>query len=241
MCTVTFVPTQESDFILTSNRDESPLRETLFPDFYEYENIRLLYPKDKLAGGSWIGVSEKQRLLCVLNGGFTFHDRRAQYRLSRGIVMKDLLVSPDIGAALETYYLDGIEPFTLVVIDWKDNLKLLELVWDGTKRHILELPLASRIWSSSSLYSAEMKYERKAWFEEFKLANELDKNSILEFHKTAGKGNLDYGAIIDREFVKTTSITQVSKESDSVEMLFNNLATNEVSRTNLQMLESVGD
>ena len=51
----------------------------------------MLFPKDKTAGGSWIGVSDKNRVLCVLNGGFAFHQRQSFYRLSRGVVMRDLL------------------------------------------------------------------------------------------------------------------------------------------------------
>ena len=241
MCTVTFFPTQDSNFVLTSNRDESPVRNTLSPDFYSFENTKLMYPEDELAGGSWIGVSEKQRLLCVLNGGFTFHERKTSYRLSRGVVLKDLLVCDNIEQAVKDYNLVDVEPFTLVIVDWFNHLKLMQLVWDGEEKHVKKLPLEAYIWSSSSLYSEEMKAERKFWFENFKAENELNKNSVLEFHTTAGKGNLDYGVIMDRKFVKTTSITQVSKTNGNVEMIFNNLAAEETSHTNFKMLQSVGE
>jgi hypothetical protein len=48
----------------------------------------------------------------------------------------------------------------------------------------------------------------------------------LQFHKTAGKDNKDFGVIMDRGFVKTTSITQVKKKSDILEMHYENLQDN---------------
>ena len=65
--------------------------------------------------------------------------------------------------------------------------------------------------------------------------------TLLEFHKTAGKGNLDYGVIMDRGFVKTTSITQIEKTKDSVEMCFNNLNTLEITTNFLKSTETVNE
>ena len=76
MCTVTIFPTRNNDFVLTSNRDETPNRISLKPDFYNIEDTKMLYPKDKLAGGTWIGISEKNRVICLLNGGFKIHKRQ---------------------------------------------------------------------------------------------------------------------------------------------------------------------
>ena len=59
MCTVTIIPKGDNDFVLTSNRDEAPQRISLAPKVYTIDDTRLLFPKDKLSGGTWIGVSEK--------------------------------------------------------------------------------------------------------------------------------------------------------------------------------------
>ena len=230
MCTVTLIPIGKTDFILTSNRDEAPNRNTLSPDFYIIDNTKLLFPKDEVAGGSWIGVSEKQRVLCVLNGGFDLHKRKASYRLSRGVVMKDLLVANNLDEAINDYNLEGVEPFTLVVVEWSSSIEFKELVWDGFKKYFSKLPLQPKLWSSSSLYNDVMKKERLQWFEDFKTVNDLTPNSILRFHTTAGKGNDEYGVIMDRLFVKTTSITQINKINNGVSMNFNNFQTN--SKTN---------
>lgn len=222
MCTVTIIPKGKADFVLTSNRDEAPNRISLAPEFYTIKETKMLFPKDKLAGGSWIGVSEKNRVLCVLNGGFVCHERQAEYRLSRGVVVRDLLACQNIVTAIEDYDLHDVEPFTLIIADWNMNLKFLELVWDGSHKHFTELPLEPRVWSSSTLYSVVMKEERKQWFEDFKSKSVLNAKTLMNFHETTEIENTEYGVIMDRGFVKTTSITQVEKLNDEVVMRFNN-------------------
>ena len=95
MCTVTFIAKGNDDFILTSNRDELPERSTLSLQEYTEDNVKLIYPKDKVAGGTWIGLSEKNRLINLLNGAFEPHKRKSTYKMSRGVVVKKLLVAED--------------------------------------------------------------------------------------------------------------------------------------------------
>ena len=47
-----------------------------------------------------------------------------------------------------------IEPFTLVLVDWSNELETYELVWDGLIKHFNKLPQEPKIWSSSTLYTA---------------------------------------------------------------------------------------
>ncbi len=222
MCTVTIIPIGNNDFVLTTNRDEAPDRVSLVPDFYTIDNTKLLFPKDKM-GGTWIGVSEKNRVVCVLNGAFEKHKRQSSYRKSRGIVANDFMISNDIVATIEAYNLEDIEPFTIVIADWNTTLKFYELVWDGKNKHFIELPKDSRIWSSSTLYSEGMMKERQQWFENFEAFNELNADSILEFHSTADADNMDYGVVMNRGFVKTTSITQIEKRGNDVDMRYKNI------------------
>ncbi|MEW4924292.1 NRDE family protein [Algibacter sp. 2305UL17-15] len=228
MCTVTLVPQGKNDFILTSNRDEAPSRVSLPPEFYTIGETQVLFPKDKM-GGTWIGVSEKNRVVCVLNGGFVKHERQSSYRKSRGIVANDFMVSEDIVKTIESDDFENIEPFTIVIADWNTTLKFYELVWDGKYKHFIELPLDSRIWSSSTLYSEGMKREREQWFENLEAFQGLTAETLLEFHSTKDEENFDYGVIMDRGFVKTTSITQVEKQGVPINMRYENLVTEEVS------------
>ncbi len=223
MCTVTIIPRANNGFVLTSNRDEASERISIEPDFYIINGVKTLFPKDEVAGGTWIGLSEKNRIVCVLNGGFKLHERKLNYRKSRGVVAKDFMIADAIEPTIEAYNFLDIEPFTIIIIDWNITLKFYELVWDGENKHFKQLPNKPKIWSSSTLYSEAMKKERLGWFESFKDENELDKTSILKFHKTAGEGNEDFGVVMNRGFVKTTSITQVIKETDSVKMRYEDL------------------
>jgi hypothetical protein len=226
MCTLTFIPKHKNGFILTSNRDEAPGRETLPPQVYEMNATRLLFPKDQLAGGTWIGLSEADRLVCLLNGGFTAHERQPEYRISRGIIVTDLLVAENPVSAIESYNFEGVEPFTIVMLDWTSDLRIYELVWDGALSHFSEKPLAPQIWSSSLLYTASMKKKREDWFSEF-LFTEMDPSaaSLLNFHRTAGDGDPNTDLLMDRGFVKTKSITQVTMES-AVSMRYEDLQNN---------------
>ncbi|MDO5971606.1 NRDE family protein [Flavivirga aquimarina] len=241
MCTVTIIPKGKNGFILTSNRDEAPNRVSLPPDFYNIHDAKVLYPKDVLSGGTWIGLSDKNRLICVLNGGFVYHERLPEYRMSRGVVAKDFMVTENIIDTIETYNLKDIEPFTMVIADWNDDLKFFELVWDGNKRHATELPKEPKLWSSSTLYTREMKVERQNWFEAFKSENELDAKTVLQFHKKAGEPNNDYGVVMNRGFVKTTSITQVEKRGNAADMYYESLQDNTVTNKAFSLPQIVNE
>src|SRR5690606_25691999 len=173
MCTVTVFPLEESHFVLTTNRDEAPERTSLWPEIYPGENGRMLFPKDTVSGGTWVGASEQYRVLCLLNGGFEPHRRSLPYRKSRGEVVVDFL----------------------------------QVVCDGYQKHLRPLPLIPHIWSSSTLYTSEMKKERVSWFRNFVKEQEPLPEHILDFHTRTAPHNNDYGVIMDRGFVKTTSIT----------------------------------
>lgn len=230
MCTVTFIPRGFNDFILTSNRDEAPNRETLPPSTYTINDTQLLFPKDTVAGGTWIGLSEKNRLICLLNGGFTTHERKEKYRMSRGIIVTDLLTSEDALAAINTYDLQDIEPFTIILVDWEKDLKLYELVWDGAKAHLEEKPIAPTIWSSSLLYSEAVKKKRESWFSEFLFKKmRPSEENILDFHKTGGEGDSKTNLIMDRGFVKTKSVTQIQKNAESTSMRYEDIERQTVS------------
>tara|TARA_R110000772_G_scaffold53043_7_gene121468 strand:+ start:756 stop:1490 length:735 start_codon:yes stop_codon:yes gene_type:complete len=233
MCTVTFIPKSLDGFILTSNRDEAPARKAIQPMVYNVDDVELVYPKDEVAGGTWFGLSSKKRLICLLNGGFTAHHREDSYRMSRGSIVLDLLVSEDVLAAIDIYNFNGVEPFTIIMVDWKRELVLYELVWDGSMSHLSEQPLAPQIWSSSLLYPEEMKKKREAWFSEF-IFNNLNPSEaeLLEFHKTAGEGSKEADLIMDRGFVKTKSITQLSK-SKFATFRYEDLQTSEVSQVEI--------
>ncbi|HET8809032.1 MAG TPA: NRDE family protein [Flavobacteriaceae bacterium] len=220
MCTLSFVPSLKNSekFTVTSNRDESPNRKTIAPKTYSEMGIELLYPKDEVAGGTWIGASSKNRLVCLMNGAFGPHERKESYRMSRGVVVKKMLASENTERFIENVDLEAVEPFTIIVVDWGSKLELRKLIWDGTKKYSENLPVQPYIWSASMLYSEETKRERERIFENFikEHSGKLSEKQLLEFHKCF---------IIDRTFVKTTSITQFVRKAKTSKMVYNDLQT----------------
>ncbi|AXT60829.1 hypothetical protein D1816_10895 [Aquimarina sp. AD10] len=228
MCTVTLIPTQENNFILTSNRDEAINRKTLPPEFYQVNKTRMLFPMDAVAGGTWIGMSDKNTMICLLNGGFEIHKRRPPYKKSRGVVVKDLLEADNLEKAISSYNCKGIEPFTIVAANWQSDLVLFEFVWDGNTKHFRSLEKQTYIWSSSTLYTKEMKEMRKGWFTDYENENVLTSDALLDFHKNAGIGDKNVDLQIDRDTLKTRSITQIVKSEEELSMRYEDLLHQEV-------------
>lgn len=230
MCTVTYLPLANEGFILTSNRDESPMRMTIPPKKYKENDVEMLYPKDHLAGGTWIGVSKKNRLVCLLNGGFEKHQRNSYYRMSRGVVVKNILSVDNPVEYIEEFNFDNIEPFTIILVDWNDQLNTYELVWDGIEKHFRELDQKPKIWSSSSLYDAEMKKERVSWFNKWLENNaSYHQKEILDFHESTDKGMEGTTLNMKRPFVETVSITSVKKENELF-LSYKDLKNNQVTK-----------
>ncbi len=227
MCTVTYLPLGNSDFILTSNRDEQATRKTIAPKKYIEDGIALTFPKDELAGGTWIGLSEKKRLICLLNGGFEFHEREDSYKMSRGVIVKEILKSDDAVAIITGFNFKGIEPFTIVLLDWNAGLKLYELVWDGAQQHFKELPQEPKIWSSSTLYDGETKQLRRDWFAKWLSdQDEFQQEEILKFHLDSQKGTPETSVKMKRWYVETVSVTSVKKQSVKIAMSYRDLIHN---------------
>lgn len=228
MCTVSFIYKGKLDFILTSNRDEAINRKTIAPRLYDEGGVSMVYPKDTVAGGTWIGASGQNRLLCLLNGAFVKHSREASYKKSRGVLVKELLYVSDIQKEMENYDFDDMEPFTLIIIDWNSKLKLIELIWDGVNVQITYLPLESKIWSSSTLYNHEMKVLRQQWFAEYLSQNGSSKEDLFYFHEHYGIGDSMLDMKIDRGLLKTVSITQFEKEHEAIQIAYKDLLKSEI-------------
>ncbi|WP_456423311.1 NRDE family protein [Lutibacter sp.] len=232
MCTVTFLPLTNHNFILTSNRDEQRLRETLPPKKYIENGVELVFPKDKTAGGTWIGTSSKNRLICVLNGAFRKHVKKKIYKKSRGVIAKEILKEDDFLQYIKSLDLKGIEPFTMIIINWnEEQLNLYELVWDETKKYFNKLKNEPKIWSSSTLYSNAIKEKRKQWFHKWTGENKFTSNAIVSFHHSEN-GDKEQSVLMKRSYVETVSITSVKKEGDLIEMLYEDVVHNQKSKYN---------
>ncbi|TVZ56785.1 transport and Golgi organization protein 2 [Lutibacter sp. Hel_I_33_5] len=234
MCTLTYIPLGNNDFILTSNRDETPLRKTFPPKTYEENGVKLIYPKDELAGGTWIGLSDKKRLVCLLNGGFEKHQRKPFYKMSRGLIVKQLLTAKNGVDFINDFNFSDIEPFTLILIDWNTTLETYELVWDGTQKYFKKLKQEPSIWSSSTLYTDEMKGLRKDWFADWLVKDkEFNQEKTLDFHQNEDLGHKEVSLKMKRSFVETVSVTSIKKSNNTVAITYLDLLEDKIKKVQM--------
>ena len=162
MCTVSFIPVNNTFFIV-SNRDETSTRKhALPPAEYVLNQNKIVFPKDADAGGSWIAMSENGAVCVLLNGAFQKHLSSPPYAKSRGLVFLDIISTNHPYQTFLELPLSNIEPFTLILFE-KDIL--YECRWDGISKHSCILNNRKPfIWSSVTLYDADMIKKREEWF-----------------------------------------------------------------------------
>lgn len=228
MCTVTYIPTGNDNFIFTSNRDEAPKRSAVGISKMTLGKKIITFPKDAKANGTWIAISDSNQLVCVLNGAFVKHKHLPPYRLSRGIMALDFFSCASAEDFFNQYNLEGIEPFTLVIFD---NGRLFELRWDEQEKHVKELATTeNHLWASCTLYNEEWQRKRKKWFQDWqnKYA-EPNQEAVLDFHKNAGEGNSEFDVVMNyKNIVRTTSVTSVVKKEDGMDLRYEDLLNGEV-------------
>lgn len=211
MCTVAFLP-HNNKYHFASLRDENPMRQhALQPVLYNNNSVVTVAPLDGLAGGTWVGANDFGSIIVLLNGAFDNHERADSYRLSRGLIVKDLLALEKPVAVWQTMDLHNIEPFTLVV--WQQQL-LYELVWDGQQKYTQQLAITKpHIWSSSTLYSATAKQQRKAAFQHWwAMQPPVSKQSMLSFFQSVV--DQQNGFLIYRSpTLKTLSFTFLTQDA----------------------------
>lgn len=226
MCTVTFIPSGDNIFI-TSNRDEKHWRSNaLQPSVYLGKTGNLLYPKDGDAGGTWIAAHENGNAIVFLNGAFIRHTPEPPYRKSRGLVLLDLIDSPNPVDAFNRIPLHHIEPFTAVL--WS-NGQLYEYRWNGAQKFATLLPVSQpHIWSSATLYDEEVVKKRKSWFNKWlQQHKQPSPGDILHFHQFTGDGDTHNDLRMNRNGqVFTVSVTLMALTDETTQMHYLDLKNN---------------
>ena len=223
MCTVSDSHTNGKS-IITSNRDEKVIRESaIAPKYYLINNKNIIFPKDQKAGGTWFAINEEGTVIVLLNGASEQHQLKSNYRKSRGLIVLELITSNSPILEWETLDLEGIEPFTLVLFQEK---KLYQLRWNEIKKEAMVLDATqSHIWSSSTLYTQEIRQKRADWFLNFMDSNaNLVPEDLFHFHRYTENQNQEHGLVINRnDVLKTLSITQAVIEDNKVELFYTDL------------------
>lgn len=217
MCTVTFVPTKEG-FVFSSNRDEDPQRAAHNVVEDTRGDLKVYFPQDKGASGTWFAYSNADQFACVLNGAFQPHQRKEFYTMSRGIMALAYFDYATIDEFIHAFNFEGMEPFTLILYN-KGDFK--ELKWDEVNLYVRSLSVKDiYLWSSATLYNQEWWLDRSVNFKEFVARKQPDQVGIMDYHKTvlpfvpeALQALLGNPVPLTNLPVKTTSVSSLEKTS----------------------------
>lgn len=199
MCIVTFVK-QKGEFVLTFNRDERIGRPSAEPMWHRYGSKLIYCPLDLESNGTWIGYNTKI-IACLQNGADFKHERNLPYELSRGIILRDLLITNETITIEENVKHFKVEPFTLSIYDLSsDQLEIYRYNGLNLVKEILNLnePI---VICSSTLYNPQAQ----SIIEQTLKAYDLNRDSIFQFHT-----DLMIGKKLNNftNLVSTVSITQ---------------------------------
>lgn len=238
MCTVTYIPTKDQGFALTSNRDERAARPTKAPKIYNVNNIDMAFPKDMEKGGTWIAAGNNGRLVCLLNGAFVSHQKQDFHTHSRGVVLLDMAAfKGNTKDFFENEPLQNTEPFTIISIEKKNEkvTGIQEFIWDGAQKHISKLAVEKPyIWSSSTLYTDKDRVLRKKWFNDFLKENQpsISSGKAYAFHSGSHILDQSINLLMEREGgLKTVSITQVVPSKEGFTMKYVDLVNEKLHLT----------
>lgn len=208
MCTLTFIPCKKG-FTLTSSRDEKLYRPCLPPAIYEHFGRKIIYPKDKKAGGTWIALGEQNQMACLLNGAFENHQKQKAYLKSRGKVLLESFGYKNPLLFSEQVALADTEPFTLLLLN---KGAFHELRWDGSRRYFTEINMARpAIWSSVTLYDQNTQQQREEWFVDWlKINAHVPDFNIANFHYSRHGNDSENDILMKRSSgIQTLSISQI--------------------------------
>lgn len=239
MCTVTYIPTN-GGFILTSSRDEKTIRPTIKPEFYQIENQTWIFPKDKIAGGTWIATSPN-KARCLLNGAFQNHLPNTQrFEKSRGQIVLESMAFTDDNDFIQNVDLTQVEPFTLLLFDFNLTFSLLELKWDGQRKTLhRHNPNLASIWSSVTLYSQTDIQQREDWFKEFTTKKVQNHTDIFDFHLSNHTDDSQTNILMKRDNdLQTVSVSQVIYFNKSTHFKYYDILNNETLFKELKNEES---
>ncbi len=217
MCTATYFPLATGGFILTHSRDEKAIRPAAHrPIEFRIGARQVTFPQDPQGHGTWIAASA-QATVCLLNGAFTPHLPRPPYKHSRGLLIPHFFTYPSVHMFAEAYDFCHIEPFTLIVAEAD---RLVELRWNGKRLFMHEKePNRPHIWSSATLYTADVIEKREEWFRDWQHQNPYPSvETIRRFHQTAGDGDQANSLRMNRQnALLTLSLTSIIHQLEQIE------------------------
>ncbi len=220
MCTVSWLQ-HDDGYELFCNRDERLTRAAALPPRAgERDGVRYIAPVDGNFGGTWIATNEFGLSLCLLNGARRCVDPRTGGTRSRGLLLLDLVASPDVRSMADQVArvdLSVYAPFTLAAIERGGTASVV--VWDGFER---APSLPARMPLISSSFDPDGVYEKRGaeFRRQLEGAGRLDADLLYAFHRSHGAAKSAYSPCMHRADARTVSFTWIHVGARTADFLY---------------------
>jgi uncharacterized protein with NRDE domain len=223
MCTITYLPFQDG-YIVTQNRDESPLRaEAIFPVKEKINGSDVIFPQDPEGTGSWFVSAANGLTLCIMNGAFHPNKQPGDYKHSRGLVPLHFIELGDEHNFVNTYHYRELEAFTLLVCSPNG---VSEFIWNEQKMQVVKHAPKALIFQSAPLYNYKQQKHRTTLFTRF--LERHDAHQIIDFHTKPQAENPMIDIRMDRAQVKSISTIQRMFNANTNQVAYMPLATQQL-------------
>lgn len=224
MCTLSIVPYYDYNALFIAfNRDEQKNRKiALPPEYYHFNSIKMLYPRDQQSGGTWIGINSLGFIFFLLNYNQKnlyknfFINPAYKNKKSRGLIIPELLKSKSENEVIKKIYkLDYLNysPFRLIFFHLK-NYTVFQFIYTGrgikVRQHKLPFFQASSGLGDHKIYPL-----RKKLFKFF-LENNPTIRKQIKFHHYVDKNNPLASIKINRILAQTVSQTFILIQNQKI-------------------------
>jgi hypothetical protein len=224
MCTVTVVP-HEQGVRLLCNRDEQRTRlPGIPPQIRGLSGQRALCPIDPQRGGTWVGTNDAGLIVALLNLQPIVPAAPGAAKLSRGLVVLELLRCTSVRQAVETAVgLDSglFEPFRVVIVG-AGSLALATSIGTGAILCTQRLLAAPVLFTSSSLGDAAVLPPRQQLFEHMVLQGGARQwlDGQARFHAHQWPLRPEISVRMERSDALTVSRTQIEVTRSTRRVLY---------------------
>ena len=215
MCTLAWLR-RPGGFILWHSRDERRNRGVAIPPAVgQGDGARWIAPRDSDSGGTWVGVNTHGIVVGIANLFLGRAEAPPARKISRGILVQDLLGSPStlqVGRRVRSLDLDVFEPFTLVALSETDAPMILR--WDRVSLAAVA-PLGEILLVTSAGGSREIEEQRKKLF----AGRGLSAEQIESLYRARPESSMA-SVCVHRPEVSTVSLTRIEVAPELVSLTY---------------------
>ncbi len=163
MCTTALQSIRAGQLVLACNRDELGTRQPAHPPtVHEFKNgLAAIFPRDRDAGGSWVGVNTSGIAVSLLNNYAADVRPLPLHPKSRGVIVPQMLQCRnlvEVEAGIESLRddLERFRPFWLIVAEVPNDgpARAVRATWDG------EVLTCEPIRMPMAQFSSSFEHER---------------------------------------------------------------------------------